>query len=181
MINAAPRGLAQCPWCTHRHLASFFYLPIQERETCTGLPSSGRTSRSTSDFGTHVGLEKGGVWGLGSGKPTRQEEAWSDLSTYLFSQAQRFKNTWNRQQKKSTHVPLLFFSHFPPPVYNRHQTASVKQPSLLCSHLSLKKKHYKYLLSQEPRHQANSINTHEKGKEKQSYIFSDNPYQYFMI
>lgn len=59
MINAAPRGLAQCPWCTRRHLASFFYLPIQERETCTGLPSSGRTSRSTSDFGTHVGLERG--------------------------------------------------------------------------------------------------------------------------
>lgn len=144
MINAAPRGLAQCPWCTHRHLASFFYLPIQERETCTGLPSSGRTSRSTSDFRTHVELEKG-VPGDGGGdwaqvnQPGRRKPG---LTFQLICSPLKHRDL-KTHETGSKRNQLMFLCcsspHFPPPVYNRHQTASVKQPSLLCSHLSLKK------------------------------------------
>lgn len=54
---------------------------------------------------------------------------------------------------------MLLFVH-PHPDSCRHQTASVKQPALSW------KTHHKQLLSQEPRHQANSINTRKAEKSK---------------
>lgn len=54
---------------THAHTFGIIFLihQLHKRETCTGLPSSGGTSQSTSDFRTHMGPAKEMGGGGGGG------------------------------------------------------------------------------------------------------------------
>lgn len=121
---------------THAHTHvwhHFSYLPIHKRETCTGLPSSGRTSHSTSDFRTHMRLAKemgGGGGGCVGGLRGGVHGPRLNQATGLFFSVRRDSNTLKQAAKE---LNPCCFSCSPPhthPDSRRHQTASVKQPAL---------------------------------------------------
>ena len=159
MINATrlPHSLTQCP-PMHRQTFGIIFSIHQYKKwkTRPGLPSGGGTSPSPPAWRTLGG------GGAGVNEPVH----WADLFTDPYRlYTQRLKHTaqtrlLSRQQKQLIHVFVL--SHFPLAWAQSAPDSICGAALLLCFQPW---KLYKYLLAQEPLHQAKAINTRKKAKE----------------
>lgn len=130
MTDAAPHCLASClrRWRTLHTFGIIFLIHQNARETCTDLPSSGRTSHSTSDFSKRDRMGGNRINGPRLNQAARHL-VWP-CDWFVLLGIQRFK----RMKQAAKEINPCSCScpsppHHSPPNWCLHQTTSVKQPT----------------------------------------------------